>query len=1116
MRALIKILVSSWLLLAGSICLNAQEKQTFKGMVKDADGIPVAGATVTEKGTRNSAITDLNGNFSIKAAPNSTLVISYVGHQTLELAANSELGNIVLVQRSDNLDEVVVTSLGIKKETRSLGYAATTVKGDELVKTGTPNFATALYGKAPGVRINATPGGATSGVAIQVRGVNSINYSTTPLVIMDGVPVRRGTVNSNGDVSNGNYWGDQRIRGNGIIDFNPEDIESITVLKGASAAALYGSEAMDGVIVITTKSGKGKKGFAVDFNANYSQDKVAYLPRWQKQRGAGLPAGYLRDYSQQWVNDGGFDSYTLNGTKYRTMVPFSINFGPEFDGQPILSWDGQVRPYSYQEDGYANLFQKADNSTVNISFRNNTDKSSSRFSYTFQHTEGLSLNSENDKHNFNFNNEYKLGSKVTTNIVINYMNWHIHNRPYMVDRMINNFGGMFPAFDNGLWYINKHKTSLGYRYVTGSNQSLTPDENIKYGNFRGDIGDYVWRVLENNTDEYQNRINAVVSANWQIMKGLNFQVRGATDYTSVRTMTRNTSEVPLAFNYSGAFGIGTNLFTIVYGDALLTYNRRLTSDLQMTLMGGYNARTEEGYAENVSTSGGLTTENKFDLSSSRNTPYNSSARQNYFLTDAYFGRLNLDYKNFLYAEATVRRDRTSTMSPSNNSFVYPSVNAGFVFSDAFQLPEFISYAKLRGSWGIVGSYPEAYVANPAYNVGNLGNQGNGSVLTNTIRTNPYGNSEIKPEMKNEFEFGLETRMFKGRLSADITYYHANINDLILRLSIPQSSGAGSILSNVAALQNQGFEFGINGTVVQNQTVRWEAGINFAINKNKLTKLFTGTNELQHANHDGDALKRVSIIGHPLGDWYAHPIKTNDKGEKIVGGDGTYQIDGEKWEKYGNSLPKGSGGIWNTVSYSGFTLDFLMDFTYGGSVAPMGLYWLTSRGLTEQSTKIPEYAVRSGLSYWVESNTWVGHETTASQGPNGEPVMHDGIILGGVKADGTPNDVVISPAIYYWYSYNWGGPQYSNSLYFKYVNKNNYLKMRELSLSYTLPGKLASKIHANKLQLSVFGRNLFYIYRSIKDMDAEQLSAGSKWSDNLSNAGTNPSSRTFGASIRATF
>jgi TonB-linked SusC/RagA family outer membrane protein len=1083
-------------------------QRTVTGTVKDAkDGSALPGVNVTVKGvTGVGTVTNIDGKFTI-AVPSegNTLVFSFVGYTTQEVALNAQSNYEVMLEPStQELEEVVVTALGMTKNQRSLGYAATTVESKKLTEVAMPNIGTALYGKIPGLRVSATPGGSTSGVAVQIRGVNSINGKTTPLVVLDGVPVRDGTFN------NTNYWNDQRIRSNGLVDFNPEDIESITVLKGASAAALYGSEAVNGVLLITTKSGKGKKGFSVDVVANTSVDKVAYLPRWQKERGAGFDIGY----GVYATDSEGFVQRTKDGTTYRALPQAGLNFGPKFDGKPILCWDGQVRPYEYQENGFANLFQTAHNYLFNVAVTNNTENSMSRFSYTYNHTEGLSLESRNDKNNFNLNNTYKLGKRVTTDIVVNYMNWKIHNRPYMIDRLINNFGGMFPSFDNGLWYIDKYKTSLGYKYVTGSNQSVTPDENIIYPNFRSEIADYVWNVKEKDVDEMNNRLNAVAKVSWEIINGLRLQLRSSTDFTSIETQNKESSEKPIAFGPTGYFGQSNSNYTILYGDAILTYEKKLTDNLELNTLVGYNARKEDYKYSSAGTNGGLSTENKFDLKASQNTA-NASSSQSYFITDAVFGQANISYKNYLFGEFTLRRDRTSTMNPDNNTFTYPSVNTGLIFSDAFQLPDFISFGKLRFSWGIVGNYPDRYLANPAYSLGNLGNQGNGSVLITTIRNEPYGNSVIKPEEKHEYEFGLDLRFFQNRLNFDVSYYNAKIVDQILSLSLPISSGAKSILTNIGTLQNTGVEIGINGRPIALKDFTWESGLNLYFNRNEVKKLTTGSNELLHANYDGDAAKLVSTVGQPMGDWYAHPIATDAQGRKIISSDGTYVLDAQKWEKYGNAMPKATGGLYNTLTYKNFALDFMIDFRFGGSVMPTGLYWLTCRGLTEESLKVPEGAKRSGIRYYVDEN-WVGHETTAATGPNGEVVMEDGIILDGVLADGTENTNVISKSLYYWYSYNWGGPQYGSSLYYKYINKNSYAKMREISLSYTLPSKLSTKLGVGRLQVSVFGRNLFYLYRTIKDMDAEQLSAGSYWSTGLNNAGTNPSSRSYGVMLRASF
>ncbi|MGZ3853409.1 MAG: SusC/RagA family TonB-linked outer membrane protein, partial [Flavisolibacter sp.] len=904
--------------------------------------------------------------------------------------------------------------------------------------------------------------------------------------------------------------------GNGLIDINPEDVESLTVLKGASAAALYGSEATNGVILITTKSGKGNKGFTVDFNATYFQDRVAYLPRFQNVRGAGSPVQY--DVYGEDANGFNKNKYTINGQSYRALVQGSLNFGPAFDGQPIATWTGEVRPYSPIKNGWANLFQHANNDVENVAFTNTADNSSTRFSFTRQHYEGVSLNSSNNKYIFNLNTTYKFGKRFRTNLIVNDIYSEVKNRPYMDDRLINNFSGMMPTFDDGAWYQQKYQTSLGYKYVTGSNQSLTPSENLKIPNYRTDILDFVWNTLKNQTVENNNRLIASATSFLDITNDLQLRGRLATDLTSNQNEDKSASSVPSVFGASGAYGIGTYRYSILYGDVLLSYTKKLNTNITLKAMAGYTGDKESSAATNVSTNGGLTTANRFDLTSSANSTYNSGSSRSYLTKDALIGTLNASYKDYLFIEGTVRRDRTSTMNPDNNSFVYPSVNGAFVLSQAVTLPSIINYAKLRASWGIVGNYPQPYQANVAYSLHNYGDQGSGSVLGTATATGTYGNDKIKPEEKHELEFGLETRLLNQRLNFDVAYYNAKVVDMIVPLQIAQTTGANNILANVGTLQNTGLEFNINGSPVAGRNFSWESGVNFSFNNNKLLKLTTGLNEFTHADYDGNAAVLKSVVGRPIGDFYAHPILTDSKGQNVIadygGGEFNYQIDGSKLERYGNAMVKTVGGFYNTFRYKGFSLDAYTDFRIGGEVMPTGLFWMTSRGLTQESLNAMD-AAHGGVAYYKDAQGR-GIETTANAGPNGETVYHDGIKMGGVFPDGKPNTYVTSQFFYYWDQYNWGGPQYSNSEYFKYILTNTYWKMREIALSYTLPQSISRKIKANKLQVTVFGRNLFYLYRTIKDMDAEQLTAGLTWDKSLNNAGTQPSTRTFGASIRASF
>lgn len=1086
--------------------------QSITGRVTTTtDGQPLPGVSILVKGTTSGSTTDADGKFSVLGAKNSVLVFSYIGYQTREVAiTNQATVNVTLDEDAGLIDEVVVTAFGVTKQQRALGYATAIVKSDQLVKTANTNFATALYGKAPGVMISATPGGATSGVNISIRGLSSITGNTQPLIVMDGIPIR------NGEARNGNYWADQRIRGNGLLDLNPADIEDISILKGASAAALYGSEAVNGVILVTSKSGKGRKGLGVDFNASYNVDKIAYLPRYQNVRGP----GYMLNYANGGQDANGFIFYDTNGDgkgDTRGLLGATINFGPKFDGQPVMAFDGVIRPYSPSGNSYADLFQEARSSNINLAVSKSTDNTNLRFSVTRQDNGMISYGAKNERNVMNLNLGFSANPKLRTDLVVNYINQYTRNRPFMVDRMINNFTGMMNRFEAADWYANKYQTSLGYRFVTGTNPSLTPNENIIRNGFKPDIADYVWNTRANNYEEHSNRIIASVTQSWQILPSLNLRGRMGTDFTAERIESKNRSGIPLAFGYSGGFGMNNNLYSNIYGDLLLTYTKKVNQDITLSAMAGYNGYKQLNSFVSRSTNGGLSTENFFDMSASVNIPGGGNSRERW-VRDAFVGTVNANYKDIVYIEGTLRQDRTSTLAPGNNTFVYPSVNSSFVFSDLIRLPSAITYAKLRASYGVVGNYPGIYSANNAYNQGNLGLQqsGGNSVLFTNISSS-YGNDQIRPEQKREFEFGLDTRFFRDRLRVDVSYYNAQIVDQILPLSIAASSGARSILANIGTLRNQGVELALNISPLKATSangLNWDLTLNLAKNTNKVEKLANNSTELLHADYDGNAAQLRSVVGQPMGDIYVHGILKNATGQNVVGPNGLYQLDGVNWIKAGNATPKLTGGLLNSISYKGFMLDIVTDFRFGGHIMPTGINWLTSRGLTEESLTAMD-AESGGLRYY-KTAAGKGILTTGNAGPNGEVVYNDGMLMDGVLANGEKNTNIISQATYYNSTYNWGGPQYSSARYELYVKENSYIKMRELSLAYRIPASLTRRIGTQNLTLSVFGRNLFFFYRTIKDLDAEQTTVSTQWRDNINNAGSNPSFRTAGVMLRASF
>ncbi|CAM3762045.1 SusC/RagA family TonB-linked outer membrane protein [Flavobacterium chungbukense] len=1107
-----KLLYEVLLVFLAVLCFqetHAQNK-TISGIIIDNTNLPVPSATIKEKGTKQETGTDFDGRFQISVKEGATFIISSLGYKTVELKAVDGM-KVKLAGETNELEGLTVTALGQSKKNKSIGYATSTIKSDAITKTASPTIANSLYGKAPGVRITSTPGGAGA-INIQIRGLNSITGKNQPLIVLDGVPIRDGEVNNN------DYWNQQRVKNNGLADINPEDIENISILKGASAAALYGSEAVNGVVLITSKSGKGKKGLGFDFSTSYSNNEIAYLPRFQYERGPGWTNA---NYSTGYLAPDGFAHYDTNGdgvADTRGVSASSNNFGPWFDGQPIMSWDGVVRPYSAQKNGYKNLFQNAWDATTNFAISNSGENSNIRFSYTHTESEGLSMGNKNKKNTFNLNASFKTGRNLKTDVIVSYMNQDIHNRTFAMDRLINNFTGMLSPFDNGDWYKAKYKTSLGYKYVTGTNQSLTPDENIIRNGFKADIGDYFWNINAKQQDEITNRLIASITETFTITKDLSLRGRVSTDLTSVNIESINPVEVPLIYQFggdrSGSYLLDSQDYNILYGDLLLTYNKQITDDFNLTAVLGYSGSQETGKLLGRSTNGGLSVEGWYDMNSSINVPTSTSSKYE-VIKDAVFGTLNASFRNYLFVEGTVRRDRTSTMNPNNNAFTYPSVNSSFVLSEAFELPEFISYAKMRGSWGIVGNYPDRYAANIAFSQTSLGNQGTTTPVLITTSPAEYGNEGIKPEMKTEYELGFETKFFDRRLGLDFSYYNATIKDQILNLTLAPTTGATSILANVGELSNKGFEVALTGSPFRTQNFSWDVTLNWAKNINKIVKLANGASELLHADYDGSAAQLKSVVGQPMGGIYAHPVKTDASGNKMVDSDGYYMIDGDKWEKYGTATPKGVGGLLNSFAYKNITLDVNVDYSYGGYLMPTGVNWMTSRGLTEESLKYSTND-RGGLTYYMDGGKGVQIANSATAGPAGQTLYRDGMLMDGVLADGSVNTNVISQAGYYNMTYNWGGPQYSSSRYDLYIQKNNYVKLREVSLAYSMPKIWADKIGASKLTFSVFGRNLLYFYRTIKDMDAEATTSGSRWSQNVNNAGLTPSTRSFGAMIRASF
>lgn len=1107
-KVLSSMIVALALLFAGSA--GAQETKTIKGMVRDVTGEPLIGASVIEKGTNNGVITDVDGNFTLTVPADATLSIAYMGYATREihLAKRKKQGDLRVTLREDSqqLKEVVVTAMGIKKDTKRLGYAVSTIESDEIVKAGATNFASAMYGKAPGIRITQTQGGSAGAVSINVRGLTSITGNNQPLIILDGVPIRNGGTGKSTDFAE--FGNDGQIRSNGLVDINPEDIESVSVLKGASATALYGSEAANGAVVITSKRTKSGK-LTVDFTAQVTANLPAYLPKVQTVYG---PGRYNTEYSDYEKQTGGFYQRTMNGESYRSLYNTTMSFGPKYDGSDVLYWDGKMRPYLPATDNpWKELFRTGWNQTYNLAISQGTETSSNRFSYTFMGETPNSLTGSFTKHNFKLTGSYKPARTLNIEYSLNYIVQDVKDRPQTSLNLYGSFSNMFSSFMDIPYLKQSYVTSLGYRNTyAGGDATLTPDEAWAYDpGYLNGVSNMLWNMYHHHSKETENRLIGMIRPTWQITNWLSLRTQLSTDITDTKQTLEYETERPNSlYDPSGSFQNINRRYDIVYGDVMLNFNYNIRRfDIAATL--GWTGRYENMNNMRVSTNGGLVTENWFDLNASRYTASSTLQRME-LLKTGYMGTLSLGWDNYLFLELTGRQERSSTLK--DQSFFYPSANLSFLFSNAFRMPAWWNHGKLRLSYGVVGNAPETYAANIIYE------QGSDNGFTWNYVPSSWGNANIRPEKKYEYEIGFESKFLNNRLGFDVSYYNNRVKDQILSTPQPSTSGVKYVLMNVGEVANEGWDISVSATPVLTKNFRWDLTANYGIYRNKVVKLADGVPYLEISNIGGGGAKIQAVEGRPMGDIYVQVPQMNENGEYLVSDKGLYMNQTEL-QRVGNINPDGVGGLFSSFSYKNIFLDFSIDFRIGGDVINEMYQYSTASGLTPESLQFRD-TEHGGLSYYYPGNNNasgvpVQVDPSLGAGPNGETVYHDGVILPGVVAStGEKNTRIIPAGYYYNQTYNWG-TQPEQLTYRHSVFDNSYVKLRELTIGYQFPEKLISKLGMTRLSVSVFGRNLFYFYKALKNYDAES-SVGTSWASQAVVGGSTTATRNFGVSLRASF
>ncbi|AFD08714.1 SusC/RagA family TonB-linked outer membrane protein [Solitalea canadensis] len=900
------------LLLVISATALAQQRTVTGTVISSDDKQPLPSVTVLIKGTNIATQTDLEGKYSIKTSDGATLVFSYVGYTTREVTlGSSNVIDVTLVTDSRMIGEVVVTALGIKKEARSVGYATGQVKGDELTQAREVNVANALAGKVAGVSVASPASGPGGAANVIIRGSSSLTGSSQPLYVLNGVPMNNsnsgsaivtGAASSEG--SAGQYGGADL--GDGISNINPDDIESISVLKGAAAAALYGSRAGAGVIMITTKSGKAQKGIGVDFNSTYQIDEINDFTNYQYEYGSGHQ-GLKPTTIEEALNDG------------------ASSWGARLDGSNVIQLDGVSRPYVAQKNNIKDFYRTGGTFTNTIALTGGTETATFRFSASKMDNTGVIPNSYLDRWSFNLGSTAKLGKKITANVVVNYTVEDAKNRPNLSDAPGNsNFGIAFVANS-----IQASQVLAPGYHPDGSEIQFT-------GNTFTTNPYFAAEKFVNNT--HRNRIIANASLRWNILDWLYIQGRVVQDAYNDRFT--NVTPTGTAYREFGDMRDNSARFSELNADALVGISHTIAKDLTLDASVGANMMKRSNELTNLSGS-------TFSIPFLYTIPNTTSKTNAYFdfnsRINSVYATADLAYRSFLYLNLSLRNDWYSTLaSPTSDkiSYLYPAVSSSFVFSE-FLKSNTLSYGKVRVGYAEVGGGGELpYQTTLTYNIAGTIN----GVPIGQIANGSIPNAGLKPRAIKEFEAGTEVKFFQNRLGIDLTYYNKQINDDIVPVTTSVSTGYPSAVLNVGKLKNTGWELMLTGTPIKNNDFTWNVSFNGSVNNSEVVSLASDLTSIQIGIGRTETAFIQQIVGKEASQVMAFDYSRDESGNILRDANGV--------PLRGNLIAYGSGnykyntGLSNEFYYKRFNLSFLIDGKWGAKIFSGTNAYATGAGLTQ--------------------------------------------------------------------------------------------------------------------------------------------------------------------------
>ncbi|HML71679.1 MAG: SusC/RagA family TonB-linked outer membrane protein [Bacteroidota bacterium] len=1050
-------------LLIGIGLATAQTREITGSVISAEDDQPVIGASVIVKGTTTGTVTDYDGKFSLSVpSAAKTLVISYIGMAAQEVAIAPNV-RVLLKADTQNLDEVVVTALGISREKKALGYAVSEVKGDEMLKArgGVSNPINALQGKVAGLQIQGGAGSMGGSSKVIIRGVKSISGNNQPLFVIDGVPVEGSDFNST-DAARGAGGYDY---GNLIQDLNPDDIENISVLKGPNASALYGSRATNGVVMITTKKGKKGEGYGVTFNSSLGFEVVNKMPKMQKLYGGGY----------------GFETVKINGKEYQYPdMATDESWGDKYEGQEILSWydlakweaGGKVgNPTTSKWQTPANdidsFFETGVVFTNNVSVAQATDRASARISYTNSDLKGFMPNSSLKKNIFNVSASTTSADKrleLFTNVT--YFNSAAKGRSetgYGDNNVMQKF------IQWGHRELDMKELKSLYQMPDGTqatwNRVAWDDATPNYSN------NPYWSRYMNYQNDSRNRVYGNVGISYKIAEFLKFQYKANLDFFVDKQFERNAVYSQEQSRYKEM----SRQQAEMNHEFLLSFNKNITdysfsANLGSNLM---SRRYEYVYGE---TDGGLAIPEFYNLKNSVNPATGTNYLRKKSI-NSIFASGTVGYKSMLYLDLSLRNDWSSTLPNGNNSYLYPSVTGSFIFSELVKedLP-WLNFGKVRLGFAQVGNDTDPYQIVDTYTQYTNITSTPGYVLANTLK-----NSGLKPETTNSYEAGLELSLFNNRFGIEATYYSSETKNQIIPLSITGTSGYLYKVVNTGLMTNQGIELSIHGTPVQTADFTWESSLVLASNKNKVKKLLEDVSYYRLTTAPFK-VEVGAMEGQEYGVIMGTDFVYDAKGNRVINEDGSYAAtDGNV--NIGSIYPDFTGGWTNTFRFKNFDLSVLLDFSKGGNYFSTSYMWGMYSGMLEESAAINENGVNI-------------RESIANGG---------GVLLQGVQADGTPNTVRMGAEDFG--AQHYSGPAAQN------VFKSDYVKLREINLGYTIPMK--SNYFVKSLRVSAYGRNLAVWGPDVKHFDPEMAITNSGNIQGIE-GGALPSVANFGMNVSVKF